>query len=432
MSVNQNFIEALPELPHDVLTESRQAALTSLAEQGLPNRRVEAFKYTDLSALETRSYALPPRPDTETVESLLQALPEPMGLRVLILDGWCFIVSREIADYAFAMVNLIKGGGPGLPDRWNASPGLQDHPLAVLNTAQFRDGLWFDLPHSCQLTQPVEVIRVHRSGTPPLAVHNRLLIRLGKDSRMTLIERAISFPDAESSENLATRVCEIQLAQSAQLRHYRSQESSERDWLLDITDVDVDADAHYELGTLDLGSRVSRHETTVRLNGTGAKARINGAALPEKRQHIDNHVTIHHHSGKTWSRQHIRSIVQGRSQSIYTGRVVVEKDAQASDSAQQSANLVLSPRAEAVTRPQLEIYADDVKCSHGAATGEPDPDALFYLRARGLSESAARAVLSYAFAWTAFQDLADETALEHFQRKLIARLNASEDLLAWK
>lgn len=250
---------------------------------------------------------------------------------------------------------------------------------------------------------------------------------MGRNSRLVLIERHLGGP----ADTLATRVAEIALAAGARLLHIRLNEAGGGTRLLGHTTVHAGQGASYHCLNLDLGAKLSRETFLVNLAGDDASATLSGLALLDGKRHADADVRVIHDALHTRSRQAFRGVLDGRSRSVYSGRVVVRPDAQKTDSGQESANLLLSPHAEADARPQLEIYADDVICNHGAATGAIDPDALFYLQSRGLDADAARRMIAYGFAARVLNGLDDADLRHRLSTLLASRMQAPREVLEW-
>ncbi len=409
----------LPETACDGFDGIRRPARERFLSRGWPTRRDEAYKYTDLSALARRDW---PRIETPGTAA---PLPDALGTRVLWNDGFQADESA-IASHVRSLRACAQS-----PERELAALlgrlAPSDDPMVALNTALFDHGAWIRLPQDTRPATPIELTYASGLRDNAAAAHARLALELGSHSQLVLVERHAG----SDADTLSTRVAEIALAEGAQLLHIRLNEAGAGSRLLGHTSVRLAANAGYQFLNLDLGARLSREAVQVELAGEGASAMLHGLALLDGKRHADSDIKVLHSSGHTRSDQHFRGVLDGRSRSVYTGRVVVAKHAQKSDSAQQSANLLLSPRAEADTRPQLEIYADDVTCSHGAATGAVDPEALFYLQSRGLDSDMARRMVAYGFAADILNALGGH-ALQHEIAKLVAaRMQAPQEVLEW-
>ncbi len=408
----------LPEVVQDGFHGLRRAARERFIERGWPNRRVEAYKYTSLVRLADKTWQRPDKPGK------LEALPEALGKRLVWVDGYPDDASPD------PQLKLLRDNAES-PDADLAALLGQlapsDDPVVALNTALFDHGAWLDLPADAAPSEPLEIVHAFGEHETPSETHSRLALRLGANARLTLIERFVG--NCEGA--LLSRVAEIDLAPGAELLHIRVNEAGEAVQILGHSSVRAEEKANYRCLTLDLGAKLAREAWQINLVGDGAETHLDGLALPDGKRHADSDVLVTHSGTHTVSRQNFRGIVDDRGRSVYSTKVLVAPGAQKSDSTQSSSNLLLSKKAEADTRPQLEIYADDVACDHGAATGAIDPDALFYLQSRGLSLDAARRLIAWGFAVHTLEALG-ESALRAPLTNLLARhMQAPGEVTEW-
>lgn len=409
----------LPERAGDGFDVIRRPAREQFLSRGWPTRRDESFKYTDLSVLARREW---PRPESP---GATPRLPDALGTRVLWNDG-AQADSQELPAEVTALEACARAPEQALTALLGRLAPEAD-PVVALNTALFDHGAWIRMPRDARPEAPLELVYAAGEREAAAAVHARLALEMGSHSQLVLIERHTG----SDADTLSSRVAEIDLAEGAQLLHIRINEAGPGAYLLGHTSVRLAKDASYRFLNLDLGARLSRESVQIDLAGKGASTSLKGLAVLEGKQHADADIKVVHSSGHTQSTQSFRGVLDGRSRHVYTGRVVVAEDAQKSDSSQDSANLLLSPRAEADTRPQLEIYADDVTCNHGAATGAVDPDALFYLQSRGVDADTARRMVAYGFAAEALAEFAGES-IHHDLAMLIAdRMKAPREVSEW-
>ena len=386
---------AKPELPGGV-EAAREAAIARFSRLGLPTRKVEGWRYTDLRRLrrlDRRALAGAggaPEPGA--------ALPEAVraldACRIALVDG----------RFAPALSSPgLPGGVAALSARLGAANGgapafdgaRADHTgLAALNAAMTRDGLVVEADGRAPLEKPVAIVHMRSAAGGGLAVHPRVLLRIGAGSAVELIE---FFVGAAGADGWTNSVLEARLEPGARLGHVALVDQPGEAVHTGLASVDVGRDAGYSALVLSCGGRVARTETNVRLADPGARCALAGGALVDGRRHVDHTTEISHAAPHTASTQLFRNVVDDRGRSVFQGRVVVEPGAQKADARQSCRNLLLSAAAEADNKPELRIFADDVKCSHGASVGDLDPEALFYLRARGVPEAEARGVLTRAF-----------------------------------
>jgi len=401
----------------------QRQALEEFLSTGFPTQRQEEWKYTTLRRLESRSFALARDVGSMTtvgadrlilglgqryafVNGLASAAlssndPQPPGLTVLTLGQWLARSPAAVADF----LSTHAGGS---------------QPFERLNTAFLEDGLVVDISEGARVDQPVYFVHRWSDGARSVMSHPRIVVRAGRNSHCTLIEHYVGSGDGECFTNT---VAVIQLAEGASLTHYRLQEESGRDFHIGTTHVRVGRDSRYAAHSAAFGGSLGRESTTVLLESPGANVTLRGLFAPATSQHIDIHTRIEHIAPHTMSDEEYRGIASGRGRGVFNGKVVVRPDAQKIDARQSSRNLLLSPTAEIDTRPELEIYANDVKCSHGATTGQLDATALFYLRSRGLSIEAARAALIQAFASSILSHLAFAPLRDHVERILSGRFS---------
>ena len=384
----------------------RMLAAQRLAQTGFPGPRDEAWKYTRSAPYQRVSFApasLPPEalPSDDTL-----AWP---GERVVFVDG------RWSAERS-----ALSGAVPARSIRESADQiGLfyrDTGGFLSANLALAVDGLSIDVPEGMSL----ELHLLHLTSRPSRLSSVRHTIRLGEGSTLVLSERYLG-----GGEGMTSAVCEISLAQGATLRHLRLQDEATDHLHFGAVGVLCGPGARYELSSLVLGGSTSRVELSVRLSGEGASCELSGLAMLRGSQHADHHVTVDHERPDCVSRQQFRSLLEGRSRGVFTGNVMVREGARGTDAAQSHRALLLSDEAQANTRPQLQIDNDEVKCSHGAAVGALDPEALFYLQARGLSPESARALLVGAFLSEIVQNVPVAAAREALEARVTRALEVS-------
>ncbi len=382
----------------------RAVAIARFAELGLPTRRVEDWRYTDLrrlGSLDSARLGGAGEVDGDYADEALGSGP-PGAIAALdahcivLIDGRCGSDASTLASLPAALSTLSLRLGaenrapvPALDREMAGHAGLR-----ALNTAMTRDGLVVDLPPGARLDKPVCVIHRRSRAHGGLAVHPRSLLRIGAGCELELIEVFAGDPDADGWTNA---ILDAELAEGARLRHLVLVAEPERAIHTGLSEITLGADAVYRGFVLTVGGGTARTETRVRLEGGGASCALSGGALVGGRRHADHTIEITHAVPRTDSSQVFRNVVDDRGRAVFQGRVVVEADAQKTDARQSCRNLLLSPSAEANNKPELRIFADDVKCTHGATVGDLDRDAMFYLRARGIGDTEARALLTRAF-----------------------------------
>ena len=387
--------EGLKErLPGSRLARERAAA--AFRPSGLPTIRDEAWKYTSLRPVAQASFH---EPLTALAGStgLLEGLPLLDAPRLVFVDG------RFREDLSTLPAGVQIGTFADNPD-FGALARPEQEPLVALNTMLAEDGAQIAVPEGTDagLLQLVS-LGTEASGRPG-AFHPRHSVTMGKNARLMLIEIS-----AGEGTYLHNPVMEVQVDEGATLTHVRLQDESLSAYHLSTLYARVTDRGTYDSFALILGGRLTRTEVHARLSGEHGATHLNGAQLLDGVQHADFTTVVSHDAPCCASRQTVKNVLSGRSRGVFQGKIEVARGAQKTDGYQMNQALLLSPDAEIDSKPQLEIYADDVKCSHGATVGELDANQLFYLRSRGIPDADARAILVRAFLTEALDAVGDET-----------------------
>ena len=426
----EGFDAALPDLPGRALTEARQRGMTAFQAHGVPGRRLEAWKFTDLRRFLSR-HAFGPAP-TGLVDGDVAGRVAALGsdddtARLVFLNG------RLVADLSAlprvphgvtvsGLANaLAKPDAIDLVGLLGTVIGETEDTLIGLNAAWMEDGFLLDVPAGIAVPGPIRIVHVIQPGEDAFSVHPRHVIRLGANASATIIEDHIGGDGAASFVNGVT---EVALAEGASLRHYRNADGAAQGLEVQRIHAHAARDARFESFVLAVGGQLTRHESVVTLAGPAAEAHVGGAYLGRDRQHRDNTILVQHDAPNCLSRQVFKGVLDDRARGVFQGKIKVDRLAQKTDGHQLNKSLLLSRGAEIDAKPELEIYADDVKCSHGATAGEIDHDALFYLRCRGIPEARARSLLIQAFLAEAVEEAAPEALREALNGRIIAWLAA--------
>lgn len=398
------FLESLlagrpsaPAGPLGWLADLRAEALERANALTLPTTRDEDWRFTDLSAL----YALAFRPaaagasaGSASVEPF--AVPE-VSARLVFVDGrYQPQVSAASDSPGLEVRNLaaaLAGDDGFLRERLGRLADHRGDAFHAVNTAALADGAVIRARRNVAATSPVQLLFL--STQSGVATHPRVLVVAEEGAELTVLEE---YAGLAADAYCVNAVTEIALGPAARVRHVRVQREAAPAFHIATGAVRVERDAHYASVSVALGARLSRHNLNVIQAGEGATIDLDGLALIHDRQLADTHSFVDHAHPNGASRQLHKCVVGGQAHAVFNGRILVRAGAQLTRSGQQSRNLLLSRRAHVDTKPQLEIFADDVKCAHGAAIGQLEADELFYLRSRGLSEGAARNLLTYGFA----------------------------------
>jgi Fe-S cluster assembly protein SufD len=428
-ALSDSFAIARDRLPGTgKVTELRRDAFDAYERLGLPNRRIEDWKYTDLRALMREVLPLALAPDQAALKRAEAALKlhAITGVRRLVL-----------VDGVFAP-KLSETGGleKGLAIRTlrevleSSDAALQAQLFAVdnsnsmvaLNSAMMTDGVVIEVADGVALTQPLHIVHIAGAAAPS-AMFTRSMLKLGKSAAATLVESYIAADGAKTYQAHDSLI--VSIGDGARLDHVRLVEDGREAFNISSSVVTLGAHAHLNTFGLTSGSSASRYQATITFAGEGSRVETNGVNLLNGRQHADTTLFMDHAVPNCGSREIFRAVVDDRGHSVFQGRIIVRPKAQKTDAKMMTRALLLSDEAEADNKPELEIFADDVTCGHGATSGALDESLLFYLRARGLPEKEAQSLLIQAFVGEAMESIADdalrELAISAAQRWLEAR-----------
>ncbi|NGY03519.1 Fe-S cluster assembly protein SufD [Solimonas terrae] len=390
------FAGGLPAVDH----AARSAAFDEFIQHGMPDDAIERWHYTDLSAFPKKPVQL----------ATAAALGGYARWQLSGCDERIWLNARNVAGASSATASL---------------PSLDAHAgIAGLHRAFAQPGLQLDVGPGTALARPVHALTVTTADADGEMTHLAHRISLARGAAATVILQNVGLPGAT---RFSTQSLTVELAEQAQLTLIRVQDESRSttQWLQ--TDVNVGRDARFQLVNVDLGGKLIRNDWRVKLTGPGASTELAGLFAADARVHLDNQYEIDHIAPHGTSHQYFRGLGFGPSKAVLNGRVVVRPGAQKTDSEQRIANLMLAKGAEIDAKPELEIYADDVKCAHGASCGQLDDTAVFYLRTRGVPETQARALLTYSFINSVLERIAHAGLRTRIARQVTALLGADLD-----
>jgi Fe-S cluster assembly protein SufD len=428
-SAGDVFATARDRLPGTgKVAELRQRSFEAYDRAGLPHRRIEEWKYTDLRALMRQLLPLAPAPDSAALErakAALASIAVADAQRLVLVDG---VFVPALSDLSAPEAGIdVRTLRDVLEDADNdARADLLDSgaiagPMISLNAAMATDGALVSFAGGAAPKRPVHI--VHVATRSSAAIYTRSLVTIGKGAKATLLESFVAAEGAKSYQ--AQDTVTVRLGDEAELQHVRLMDDAPD--AINITNAIFSIGAKSRLNTLNMtsGGGVSRYQGYLTFAGEGSEATANGVSLLKGRQHADNTLFLDHAVPNCFSREIFRSVLDDRAHSVFQGRIMVRPGAQKTDAKMMTRALLLSDEAEADNKPELEIFADDVACGHGATTGALDESLLFYLRARGLSEKQAQAMLIQAFVGEAIESIANddlrELAMATAERWLAAR-----------
>jgi Fe-S cluster assembly protein SufD len=392
----------------------RAAAMERFAELGFPGPREEAWKYTNLRRLEARRFT----PPAELLA--VKDLPPPLVAQRLTLVNGQVAGTLPAQLAGFTLRTLGRDANDADPDvLLRLLPGLGTERFAALNAALTASPLLLETRPGEQSDVVLQLSLV-TTGSEPTLANPRIVVRMAAGSRGRLLLDHCGV--SGDGEHFTNAVLDVDLAEGAELHVYRLQRDGDKAFQIERIDARVGDRARLVVRDAQLGSALSRLDLHVTLDGRGASTELTGVFLADGARHLDTHILVEHRGIETTSLQDYRGIAAGRGRGVFNGKSIVHEGAQKSNARQVNRNLLLTPGAEIDTKPDLEIYADDVQCSHGATTGQLDANALFYLRSRGLDEPEARSALTRAFAGAVLARIDEPALSQHVHAVLDDRI----------
>ena len=402
------------------LRDLRDNAWSTFNEIGFPTARRgnERWKYTNVAPIARAGFGLAPSPATANGSKAVAPtykLEGPAVYDLVFLDGH---YSPELSSpaagpsgvTAASMASAALDNAFDLESQVGRYASADDDGFAALNTAFLHDGAYIHVADGHTEKVVVRLSYVTVDSTEPKVTYPRTLIVAGSNTDITVVE---SYSGPKDSVYFTNAVTEISVGEGARIDHYRLLLEGDRSFHVGTNRVKQERDSSFNSASFTLGTTLARNDLEVLLDGPGAYCSLNGLYLTADNQHIDNLISIDHAKPHCTSRLNYKGILDGKSRAVFGGTVLVRRDAQKSDAEQTDKNLILSTQAEVDSKPSLLIYADDVKCNHGATAGHIDADTLFYLRSRGLDLDAASRMLIHAFASEIINTVKPEALREH-------------------
>jgi Fe-S cluster assembly protein SufD len=408
------------------LGERRAAALERANALTVPTTRDEDWRFTDitpLTRLPFRPAVAAPRPGARDLARFI--VPEA-AVRLTFVDG-TFAPELSVnagLPYGVVVTSLAAGlatHGSVIERHLARHAQFERDVFAALNTARLHDGALVWVARNQQCPTPVQLLFL--STQKEAAAYPRCLVVAEAGAELTLIEDYAGLIDGAYFTDAVT---EVAIGDGARVRHIRLQREASSAFHIATCAVALAKDAHYASHAITLGARISRHDLNVKQDGEGIETRLDGLTLIGGRQLADTHTLLDHGRPNGRSRQLHKCIIGGAAHAVFNGKIAVAPGAQLTDSAQESRNLLLSDKARVDTKPQLEIFADDVKCAHGATVGQLDAEHLFYLRSRGLSQQRARNLLTYAFGAEVIDRIPVSSLVEQLEDIVLAETQSGE------
>ncbi|HKP71669.1 MAG TPA: Fe-S cluster assembly protein SufD [Pyrinomonadaceae bacterium] len=407
----------------------RETGLERFERVGFPTTDEEDWKYTNAAPIARRDFApASVNAKVELSKDVVDAFTSPEAAsRLVFVNG---IYRAEFSslenlpsDVVVASLNEALAGEHELLLRSHLARPTEAEMggFCALNSAFTGNGAVVYLPKGARVETPIQLLFLTAATSDAVAVFPRIVVIAERESAATIIE---SYASADESSAFTNAAVEVFVGENARLTHYKVQREGEQSFHVATTSAELQRSGSYDLTTITLGAQISRHGIHVKLAHEGAECWIDGLYLVGTGQHADTHSLIDHTSPHCTSHQLYKGILDGKSRAVFNGKVFVHKDAQQTDAQQTNKNLLLSNEARMDTKPQLEIYADDVKCAHGATVGQLDEEELFYLISRGLHDELARNLLTYGFAEELVEKIKIPSIKTQLDEAILNRLHA--------
>ena len=415
-------MEALVQAAPAWVKERREAAAKHFAAVGFPTTRLEDWRFTNVSPIAEASWPLA-QGGFAQAEALTAAVTIPGAVRLVIVNGQFAAGLSDLSTLPKGLrIASLRDGARDATDGIETHLGkvfsLATHPFAALNTSFLDDGVAIMVTKGAIVETPVHIVVV-TGGDSPVVAHPRVLIVAGENSQVRVAQTFIGAPDTAYFNNA---VIEVVVGPSALVQLYTDQRESDQAFHIANIQAHVETKGVFESHAFSTGARIMRHDIGIGLKGEGADCTMNGVYLADGERLMDTHTSLDHAMPHCTSHEIYKGILAGKGKGVFNGRIIVQLDAQKTDAKQTNRALLLSDDATINSNPQLEIFADDVKCTHGAAVGQLDEEALFYLQARGLNRAEARDMLLHAFAGEVIQGLKIPALREQIEGNFFSRL----------
>ncbi len=403
--------------PADSLTKLRAEALNSFQQLGFPTTKNEDWKYTNVAPLVKEGFEpviakteLKGPPHFDTIARL-------KANRLVFIDGF---FSAEYSEVIDKKENLLISHLQNAKTDFEFQADYKKDGFTALNTSFFTDGAFISIPKNCALENPVLLYFISTEGANGKVSMPRNRFVVGENSRCSIIECYQNLSNTKSASNAVT---EIIVKENAGLDYFKIQSRTNNYSHIGTTAIRQEKNSRLNSWTITLGGDIVRNNLNVQLNGENCETQLYGLYVLSGNDHVDNHVTVDHAKPHCHSNQLYKGLLNGSSSGVFSGRIVVRQDAQKTNAFQSNKNILLSEQATVNSKPQLEIFADDVKCTHGATSGQLDEEAVFYMRSRGISEQHTRNILYQAFAWEVIEKISNVELKEYLSYSLMIALN---------
>tara|TARA_X000000368_G_scaffold362031_1_gene306504 strand:- start:661 stop:1977 length:1317 start_codon:yes stop_codon:yes gene_type:complete len=413
---------------NEIVQNQRSSALRIFQEKGFPTKKIEAWKYTSLNSILNKDYVLFPRTDSniELKKVKQYFLHDIDTYKIVFIDGiyspFLSDTTHDGLDVCLLSAALSQIKYKEVIDKYFNKSVIKDESLTALNTAYAREGAYIFIPENKVSEKPIEIMHFSTGEQKSLWLQPRNLIVVEKNSQVQIIERHQSLRE----HNIVTNsVTEIYAHNDALVDYYKIQNDLDSASLIDNTYINQEKNSHVSVHTFSFGGNLVRNNLNYFHKGQHIMSTLKGLTILKDKQHIDHNTLVSHSKPNCESHQDYKGIFSDQSKGVFNGKIYVDKVAQKTNAFQQSNNILIDDKATINSKPQLEIFADDVKCSHGCTIGQLDEETLFYLRSRGIPRKEAKALLTYAFANNILQSVQINVLKKRINEQIAEKLGVN-------
>jgi len=412
------------------ISDLRKKAFGKFSELDFPTTKDEEWKYTSIAPLLEHNFVPSLQKKSLTKEQLMDFLFENLNSNVVIVvNGLYYEELTTLKNIpkgveVSSIAKAISSNSPLIKKHFGKYADFTTHIFTSLSTAFTKDGVLIHIPEGKIVEQPIHILFITDSGKEKLLIQPRNLFVAEKNSQVTIIEH---FVNIDSGIYFTNTVTEIVVGENAIVDHIKLQEESKSAFHIGRMEVDQERASNFASHFISLGASLTRNEFNSKFSDEGGECKLNGLFLTEGTQLFDVHTLIDHAKPHCNSHEHYKGILNDASRGVFNGKVIVRQDAQKTNAFQENNNIILSKEALVNTKPQLEIFADDVKCSHGATIGQLDKEAMFYLKSRGIGEETARTILIHAFASDVVRSIKVDAVKNYIEDILNEKFNPTEE-----
>ena len=410
----RNDFENVNSCSSDWLVKQRKDALEKFINLGFPDNRIEEWKYTNIKKIVNREYKISKNKEEIDISNFTDYEP-----RIILING---VLSEDISilPEEIEIMPLIEAIERDVIGREIFEDNrMNEDSFWAMNTAFMDAGIYLKVPDGLQINIPILMMNITTSVEIPTVCHPRNIIEVGKDAKLSIIEQYV---DSGNEDMLTNSVTQIYTEENGVVEHIMKTNLSDKGVHIGNINAYQNKNSRINTHNFCMSGKVIRNNLNFSLRGNGSYCQMNGLYLVDGEEHVDNHTTVEHLVSHCGSKEHYKGIVGGRGSAVFNGRIRVHKNAQKTDAVQNNENLLLTDDAVIHTKPELEIYADDVKCTHGATIGQIDEDALFYLRCRGIEKKEAREIMIKAYVGEIIERIEDDTMQSMLEKEVMACL----------